>query len=168
MPAPRSLYLIRHAIAAQRSDKWPDDAERPLTHEGIARMRLIVKGLTALAVDIDLVVTSPLVRATATADIVARGLPSDPRLVTAAELAPGGSPARVAEALADHAKARGIVLVGHEPGLGELAAWFIGARCPLPFKKGGVCRIDFGEWPPARQQGTLVWFATPKMLRALD
>jgi phosphohistidine phosphatase SixA len=72
----------------------------------------------------------------------------------------------VAEALAAHSKARAIALVGHEPGMGELAAWLLGARVPVPFKKGGICRIDVSEWPPARQ-GQLIWMATPRMLRAL-
>ena len=108
------------------------------------------------------------VRAAATAEILVRAFESHPRLVTASELAPGGSPSAVAQALSAYGKAHGVAVVGHEPGIGELAAWLIGARTPLPFKKGGICRIDFGDWPPARQQGTLIWLAMPKMLRGLD
>ncbi len=166
MAAARTLYLVRHAIAAERSDKWPDDAERPLTHEGRARMRRIVKGLRELDVTIDVVLTSPLARAVQTAEILTAGLDSRPELLTLPLLAPGTAPARIAEALAPHTKARGLALVGHEPGIGELAAWLLGARAPLPFKKGGICRIDAPEWPPQRQ-GVLVWFGTPRMLRAL-
>jgi len=168
MPAPRSLYIVRHAIAAERSDKWPDDAERPLTHEGAGRWRYGVRGLSALRLDIEVVLTSPLVRAASTAEILVKGLDAKPQLVTLPVLAPGSSPSRIAEALAPYHKARGVAVVGHEPGMGELAAWLIGARNPLPFKKGGVCRINFTEWPPAAKQGTLAWFATPKMLRSLD
>jgi phosphohistidine phosphatase len=128
------------------------------------RMRRNVKGLRALDVQIDVVVTSPLVRAAQTADILARGLEKRPKLVTSETLAPDGTPARVAEALAAYGKTRAVAVVGHEPGLGELAAWLIGARQPLPFRKGGVCRIDFTSWPPSAKQGILVWFATPKIL----
>jgi phosphohistidine phosphatase len=167
MPPVRSLFLVRHAIAAERGEKWPDDAERPLTHGGAARMREAVKGLAELGIEVEVVVTSALARATATAEILVRGIDPSPRLVVSPALAPGGSPAAVVEDLAPFGKARGVALVGHEPGLGELAAWLIGARQPLPFKKGGVCRIDVSEWPPAARQGTLIWFATPKMLRAL-
>jgi phosphohistidine phosphatase len=166
MPA-RSLFLVRHAIAAERGDKWPDDNERPLTHEGAARMRVVVKGLRALGVGVDVIVTSPLVRAAATAELLARGLTEAPKVITAPALAPGASPAGVAEALEPYGKAHAVAIVGHEPGLGEFAAWLIGARQPLPFKKGGVARIDLAEWPVAARQGTLVWLATPKMLRAL-
>ena len=164
---PRTLYIVRHAIAADRSDKWPNDAERPVTPEGAARMRANAKGLAALDVEPDVILSSPLLRALQTAEILAKILSSSPRLVTAPALAPGGTPANVAAALASIGKAASIAVVGHEPGLGELAAWLIGARRPLPFKKGGVCRIDLAEWPPVARSGTLLWLATPKMLRAL-
>jgi phosphohistidine phosphatase len=163
----RSLFIVRHAIAADRSDKWPDDSKRPLTHEGAARMRKAADGLAALGVTPDAVITSPLVRAEQTADILLKSLGGDARLLTTPALAPGGSPAAVAEAIAALSKGRNIVLVGHEPGLGELAAWLVGARQPLPFKKGGACQIDVADWPAAPKAGTLMWFATPKMLRAL-
>ena len=167
MPQSRQLYLVRHAIAAERGDKWPDDAKRPLTHQGAARMSTAAEGLSSIGVTPDVVIASPFVRAEQTADILVKCLGGDARLVTAPALAPGGSPAAVAEAVATLAKGRSIALVGHEPGLGELAAWLVGARQPLPFKKGGVCRIDVADWPPTAKSGTLVWFATPKMLRAL-
>jgi len=169
MAAPeRSLYIVRHAIAAERGDRWPDDAKRPLTPEGAARMRDVVRGLEALDVEIDIVCTSPLVRASETAEILVRGLSPKPQLVSLPALSPGGTPARVVDAVAAQTPKRGLAVVGHEPGLGELAAWLIGARQPIALKKGAVCRIDFAEWPPAKQQGTLVWAATPKMLRSLD
>jgi phosphohistidine phosphatase len=163
----RSVFIVRHAIAAERGEKWPDDAKRPLTHDGAARMRSAAEGLAAMGVSLDVVITSPLVRAEQTADILVKCLGGEAKLVTAPALAPGGSPAAVAEAVGALAKGRNMAIVGHEPGLGELAAWLVGARQPLPFKKGGVCRIDVVDWPPTAKSGTLVWFATPKMLRAL-
>lgn len=162
----RILYIIRHAIAADRGDDWPDDSRRPLTHEGAARMRQVVKGLSELGVDIDLVLTSPLVRAAETAEIVSRGLKSKPRIIRVPALAPGGAPTRVAEALAPHTSPS-VAIVGHEPDLGELAGWLIGSRTPLTFKKGGVACIEVAEWPPARK-GQLRWLATPRMLRSLS
>jgi phosphohistidine phosphatase len=166
MSATRSFFLVRHAIAATRGDEWPDDDERPLTHGGAARMRRVVAGLRALDVKVDVVVTSPLVRAVETAELLAAGLKPVPSLQVLPALAPGGTPAKVAEALAAVEAKRGLAVVGHEPGLGELAAWLIGARTPLRFKKGGVCRIDLSG-PPAGRTAQIVWFATPKMLRAV-
>jgi phosphohistidine phosphatase len=159
------LYLVRHAIAGERGPQWPRDEERPITKEGAARMREIVKGFRRLDESIDLILTSPLVRARQTADILAAGLSPAPAIRAFAALAPGSSPPQVVAALsALRTRAEGIALVGHEPGLGLLAAWLINARTPPPFKKGGICRIDLDDWPPARG-GRLIWLATPKMLR---
>lgn len=162
------LYLIRHAIAFERdADKWPDDAKRPLTHKGIARMREVVDGLLELNVEIDLVVTSPLVRAKQTADVLLAGLSDPPELVISDSLMPSGSPSAVAEALSPHSKLKNIALVGHEPSLGELGAWLIGAKHPLAFKKGGVACIEMPTMPLVGP-GQLMWLATPRMLRSLD
>jgi len=50
MPGPYEIYLIRHAIAEERSDTWPDDVKRPLTETGISRMRKAVRGLARMGV----------------------------------------------------------------------------------------------------------------------
>jgi phosphohistidine phosphatase len=161
-----TLYIVRHALAGVRGDEWPDDDKRPVTRKGAAKMRQTIRGVDALGVRIDLVLTSPLVRARQTADILVDGLDPRPKLAVSQVLAPDHPPAAVAAALGAHKGCRAIALVGHEPDLGVLAAWLIGAREPLPFKKGGVCRIDVPGLPPA-QDGQLRWFATPRMLRGL-
>ena len=153
---PHKLYLVRHGIAADRGDDYPDDGKRPLTSKGAARMREIAKGLRELNVTVDVVLTSPLVRAKQTAQILVDGLKPSPTLAVVQTLAPGSTPAQVAEALGDFRKARRIAIVGHEPGLGELAAWLVGAKTRVPFKKGGVCRIDVPAFPPSGG-GELVW-----------
>jgi phosphohistidine phosphatase SixA len=81
-------------------------------------------------------------------------------------LAPGHEPDQIMAQLARTAKRRRIALVGHEPGLGELAAHIIGARRPLAFRKGGVCRIDLVSLT-SRRPGALIWLVTPRMLRQL-
>ena len=81
-------------------------------------------------------------------------------------LAPGHAAAAVMSQLAKAARRSRIALVGHEPGLGELAAHLIGATRALQFKKGGVCRIDV-ETLSSRRPGSLSWFVTPKLLRGL-
>jgi len=162
----RELYLVRHAIAAARGPEWPDDALRPLTDSGISKFKKVVEGLAAMDLVVNEVLTSPLVRARQTADLLASGLPDHPPVKVLEALTPEHAPARVFEAVARVARGRRVALVGHEPGLGELAALLIGARRTIPFKKGGVCRIDV-ETPVAPRSGTLVWFATPRILRRL-
>jgi phosphohistidine phosphatase len=163
---PSEIYLVRHAIAAERGDDWPDDSKRPLTERGISRFRESVGGLKELDAVIEEIFTSPLVRARQTADLLAAGVQGRPSVKLLDAIAPGHPPATVMAQLAKAAKRRCIALVGHEPDLGELAAYLIGARRPMPFKKGGMCRIDVASLS-TKAAGTLVWFVTPKILRKL-
>jgi phosphohistidine phosphatase len=157
------LYVIRHAVAAERGDAYPDDSKRPLTPDGISKFRKVARGLVALDAAIDCILTSPLVRARQTADILAQALPGKPRVVETAALVPGTDFRELAAELENHTRCSGIALVGHEPGVGEIAARLIGLRHALRFKKGAVCRIDVGTLPPAGP-GQLRWFATAKIL----
>ena len=166
MPGPYELYFVRHGLAEERGDAWPDDTKRPLTEEGMSRLRKAVRGLSRIGVAIDVVLTSPLVRARQTAEIVAGGLDPRPSIVNVDSLAPAGSYAAVLADLEKHSRKSRLALVGHEPMMGELAARLVGSRHPIEFKKGGVCRIDVENLPPAGP-ADLRWMLTPKILRAL-
>ena len=166
MPGPYELYFIRHGLAEDRGDAWPDDSKRPLTDEGMSRIRKAARGLARIGVTIEVVLTSPLVRARQTAEQLAAGLDPRPSMVNVDSLAPDGSYAAVIADLEKHGRKSRIALVGHEPMIGELAARFIGSRHPIEFKKGAVCRIDLEDLPPAGP-GELRWYLTPKILRAL-
>lgn len=160
------LYLIRHGLAAERGEHYPDDSKRPLTREGISRLEQEAKGLAALDVAFDEIISSPLVRARQTADVFAEAMKPKPAVSLADALSPAGGPSAVVRELARHAKKSRLALVGHEPNMGELAAFLIGTKTPIPFKKGAVCRIDLAVVPP-RGRGQIIWFATPRMLRKL-
>ena len=166
MPESCRLYLIRHGLAEGLGEAWPDDFRRPLTEEGMSRLRKEARGLVRLGVTFDVVLTSPLVRARQTADIVAGGFSTRPAIVVIESLAPDGSPQAVLSDLEKHARRTRIALVGHEPGIGELAARLVGSRRAFAFKKGSICRIDVKSLPPAGP-GMLRWFITPKILREL-
>ena len=161
---PCELYLVRHGVAAERGDDWPDDTKRPLTTTGVSRFRDVVKGLVWFEVGIDEIYSSPLVRAKQTADLLSAGLKDRPAVRTLDELAPGNEPAHVLAELAKRVKRRRVALVGHEPDLGEFAAALLGAKRALPFRKGGICRIDVNRISPSAT-GELVWFLPPKVLR---
>jgi phosphohistidine phosphatase len=166
MPGPYLLYIVRHAVAEERGPKWRDDGKRPLTEEGIRRMRRAVKGLVRLGVTLDVVLTSPLVRARQTADIVASAFEAPAPVVSIDSLLPGAPYAALLADLHAHALRTRIALVGHEPGIGRIAARLVGSRRPFAFKKGAVCRIDVQSIPPAGT-GALRWFVTPAILRAV-
>ena len=158
------LYMVRHGVAAERGADYPDDSKRPLTSDGISRMRKEAKALAALGVDFDQIISSPLVRTKQTAEILAQAVPSQPAIATSDALAPAGTPTAVFQELAKHMRKARIALVGHEPNIGELAARLIGSRTPIEFKKGAICRIDFDVLPP-KSLGMLRWFLPPRILK---
>ena len=160
------LYLIRHGVAAERGKQWPDDSSRPLTPAGIARLKKEAHGLMALGVTFEQIITSPLVRARQTADAFADVLKNKPPIANSDALAPAGTPAAVIQEISKHVRKARVALVGHEPNMGELAAQLVGAKSPIEFKKGAICRIDFDVLPP-KGVGMLRWFLTPQMLRKL-
>lgn len=161
------LYLIRHGIAAERGPEYPDDSKRPLTTKGMAALRRQAKALDRLGIAVDLIVTSPLTRTRQTAEIIAEHLEGKPTVAHSDALAPAGTPAAVMQEIARHSRKGRVALVGHEPNIGELAARLIGARSPIEFKKGAICRIDFDALPP-KALGQLRWFIPPRFLRKAD
>ena len=167
MAATFELYLVRHAIAAERGSNYPDDRERPLTSEGIARFKQAVEGLKDFDVKLELVLTSPLVRATHTAELLVAGIGGKPRLETLEALAPGGRMTQVLEAVAKYSKRmHHIAIVGHEPDMGELAARLLRARGTMEFKKGAVCCMEMDGAMP-NGPGTLRWLLPPRALRKI-
>jgi phosphohistidine phosphatase len=129
-------------------------------------MRRAAKGLIRLGVELDVVLTSPLVRARQTADVVAHVFDPAPPIVVVDSLMPGATYAALLGDLHAQASRTRIALVGHEPSIGRIAARLTGSRRPLVFKKGAVCRVDVASIPPAGT-GALRWFVTPSILRAI-
>ena len=162
------LILVRHGPAGSADpERWPDDRKRPLSPRGRRRTSQAARGLARLVPHPDRVWTSSLLRARQTARRVVRALEPRPKVEIVGALAPGGD---ILARLAEHAQRMPegtVVLVGHEPDLGHLAARLIGSDAiALPLKKAGACRIDVAGLP-RRGAGTLVWFLSPRILRAL-
>jgi phosphohistidine phosphatase len=158
------LYVVRHAEA---EDPPPGmrDAQRRLTEKGRRDFTRAAQGLAVLEVGLDTILTSPLVRARETAEILAKELGGpEPRLED--DLAPGGSLEALLRGLRDQGSR--IAVVGHEPGLGHLVSLAASGRVTggTPLRKGGVARLDF---PGAPQPGAAVlsWLLTCKQLRRL-
>lgn len=168
MAAILEIYLVRHAIAAERGPKYPDDRLRPLTPEGVKRFRDSVKGLRKFGVEIDQVLTSPLVRARDTATLLASAFKPKPPIEEIEALAPGGRHVAIVDAIKASAKRhRRLALVGHQPDLGEFTARLLGSRGGVEFRKGAICLIDVDSATPGGP-GTLRWFLPPRALRAIS
>ncbi len=163
------LYFMRHGIAEIQDESGiPSDAERPLTAKGIKRMRKAAKGLLNLEISFDRILTSPLLRARQTADIVADVLKMEDRLEEVPKLAAEGSVEALLSCLGKYRESKGLLLVGHQPLLGETASSLLckGKGMKLDLKKGGLCYIEVEDLSPGGG-AVLHWLLTPKQLRRL-
>ncbi len=162
------LLIVRHAIAfAPNPRRWPEDRERPLTPEGVARARRAAQGLGRIVGPPQRVLMSPLVRAVETAAILT-AYAGWPEASLCAALAPQVSPETLLEALRAE-PCRRVAIVGHQPGLGRLMAHCLsGTARPDAFqlKKPGVALLAFTG--AVRAGGaTLCWLLPPGVLRAV-
>lgn len=159
------LIIIRHAIAVPRGTPDVPDDERPLTPKGKRRFRQAARGLARICARPDLLLTSPLPRASATADIAAQAWgkisPTDEPVLA------HGSPDEIVAMLSRRPSGQCIAVVGHEPSLSGLLARLLGSEDADPFtlRKGGVAHVDVPG--PLAKGGQLVWFMGPRLLRAL-
>lgn len=162
------LLLVRHAIAADASEFHGRDEARPLTADGRRRFERGARALAALEPELALVLSSPLVRARQTADLIAEAYVEPPQRGELASLAPGGAPRETLAALAKRRTLQAIALVGHEPSLSALEALLLtgSERSFAIFKKGGAALVD---WIPGSAPGSsaLVWHLTAGQLRDL-
>ena len=165
------LLLVRHAIAEDaetfNAAGGGSDALRPLTEAGRKKMRKGANRLRTQLSGIDLLASSPLLRARETADIIARAFGEVP-VVERTEL-DYHAPVEVALGWLEQLPGSGTVLVvGHQPHLGLLAGLLLtGAARPLiAFRKGGAALLEFPDRISAGE-GVLHWVLTASQLRSL-
>ncbi len=161
------LCLMRHGIAIDHQDQaCPPDPERHLTEKGMERTRAAARGLRALGVRPSLVLSSPYLRATQTAEIACVVLDiqvSDIRQTEA--LLPGASPRMLFEELSK-SKADETICFGHAPNLDEvIAAAVHAAKACTQLKKAGAAYLEMDSFVPV--DGRLIWLMTARALREL-
>ncbi|MEO5884934.1 MAG: histidine phosphatase family protein [Candidatus Limnocylindrales bacterium] len=155
------LHLLRHAHAGDGIAWDGPDATRPLTDKGIAQSKRLGRFLVERRFATDRILTSPLLRARQTADIVAEhlGLPVvvDERLGGPLDLP------SLEAILGDHHDPLQPVIVGHDPDFSELVAILCGAA-GVPMRKGAFARLEVDR-PLVAGAGTLRWLIAPDLLR---
>jgi phosphohistidine phosphatase len=157
-------YFLRHGIAIEPEAWTGSDFDRPLTREGCARMEREAKAVAGLSLDVDCIVTSPLLRAKQTAQILAAELGQQDKLVEDPRLASGFNLDRLRAILEAHAGAESIVLVGHEPSMSVTIGEAVGGAS-IELKKAALAGIDLSD--PRATTGTLFCLIPPKVLVAL-
>jgi phosphohistidine phosphatase len=161
MEAKVRVHLLRHAHAGDAFEWIGDDDLRPLTRKGRRQAERLGAFLEAHAVRPDVIITSPLVRARQTAEIVAEALgmtvKTDRRLGA-------GFGKRELWALLDESGAREVLLVGHDPDFSSLLTYLIDAA-GMSMKKGTLATVDL-HTKLGDGEGTLRWLVPPDLLTA--
>jgi phosphohistidine phosphatase len=162
------LYILRHGIA-EDAPAGGDDGARKLTARGREKLRDSVQGMRTLGLKFDVILTSPLARATETAEVVAAAYANDPPPQVVPALATGVPPQETIAALRPFAKHRRVMVVGHEPQLSAIASLLMTAApgaANINLKKGGLIALEV----PARAEpggAQLRWMLTPRQMRKL-
>jgi phosphohistidine phosphatase len=158
------LLIVRHATAEDGGPRLRD-WDRALTDHGRAEASLVSHALQTLELQPDVVLSSPLVRARQTAEIVAGELGVD--MTLAEELQAGDATLDHVQRLLARHTAETALLVGHEPDLSSLAARLVNAdERGMLLKKGGLIRVDI-EGRVQAGRGRLVWLLTPRVMGAM-
>lgn len=160
------IYLVRHASAGQHLMDLKKDEKRPLDADGIEQCGVVGRALAALNAQPDVIISSPLKRATQTASLVGNELGYEGKLLLETALRPEASFADFRRMLDKYAKHEAIMIVGHNPSISEFLARMIakaGCEAQVDFKKGAVARVE-----TVRHSATLNWFFTPKIARAIQ
>ncbi len=159
---PMQLFIIRHGVA-EDAGPGQDDATRALTEAGKAKARRAVRGLRSLDLQFERVLTSPWRRAAQTAKLL-EPLSSGPPIAT--ELLTQPPRTELLALIAERNETTAVV--GHEPWLGELAAWLAFGDVrhgeALTIKKCGLLWLDGTAVPGGMQLRASL---PPGLLRAL-
>ena len=158
------VYLFRHGIAEDAKPGSPD-ANRALTEEGKKKVAEVVKAARRAGTEPSLIISSPWLRAVETAQLAVEGFDFKGEVVRTERLVPHGSPEKVWDELRDYRDESAILLAGHEPLLGRLAAYLLSSPAlRIEMKKAAMVRIDI-ETFGAAPHGILRWMFTAKLCK---
>jgi phosphohistidine phosphatase len=162
MHMPTQIYFIRHGIAAE-PDAYDNDRERPLTVKGKTKTKVVAQQLKALGLGFDEILTSPLLRARQTAEILHQA-DLVPHMTVTDTLAPMGSFSNWLEKTRQ-SNHRSLALVGHEPDLSQWAELLIWGevRGALQLKKGGIIGIEIPDDIDPVGNSILFWLTPPRL-----
>jgi len=159
------IYFLRHASAGDPLMNLKKDDKRALDKEGIEQCGYVGRALAAIEAQVDVIVSSPLKRATQTASLVGNEMGYEGELQMENALRPGAAFPEFRRMLEKYSGQESIMVVGHNPNLSQFLGAVIsesGGEASVDLKKGAVARVEM-----RRNSGTLHWCLTPKALRTL-
>lgn len=163
------LILFRHGLAMDRDESSMlkiDDSMRPLVEKGKERTRKVSKGIKSLIGVDPILLTSPLLRAMQTAEIVAAQIRFE-KVIEVSELVPEAPPQAFARWLQTSVpRATSVVAVGHEPQMSVFASWCLTGKTDsiIDLKKSGVICLEVESFDTlGPHSAELKWVLTPKL-----
>jgi phosphohistidine phosphatase len=160
------IYFVRHASAGEHIANPKKDEKRPLDADGIAQCGHMGRALAAINAQPDVIISSPLKRATQTASLIGNEIGYEGKLQLEPAMRPEAPFADFRRMLEKYSKQEAIMVVGHNPSITEFLARIInksGSEALIEFKKGGAARVE-----TARGAATLNWLFSPKIARSIQ
>jgi phosphohistidine phosphatase len=161
-----NLFILRHASAGTRRANPILDMKRPLDKEGKRHCIQLAHILSALNVQFDMVVSSPLKRSLQTASLVGTETGYEAPILQSNALAPSATIQDFQRLLKDCEHAENLLVVGHNPNLttflGNLLVPAGSSPANIRLRKGTLARLSLARGP-AILQGML----DPRTVRAL-
>jgi phosphohistidine phosphatase len=161
------IYFLRHADAGDPEGWRGDDAQRPLSPKGVRQAERMAAFLGGSGFAPDAILSSPKLRATQTAELVADGLN---RPVTTDDRLAGGFTLEglrsLLEMLERRDGGRRVVLVGHDPDFSSVVSTLCGGK-GIRLSTCTLARVDLEE-RPAAGRGSLRWLIPPEALEGMS
>lgn len=160
------IYFLRHANAGDPKVDPVKDAKRPIDKLGIEQSHDVGRALAALDVTVDVIISSPLRRATQTAAVVSNELGHEEKIILDDALRPEAGFEQFKELLRRHSRRDSIMVVGHNPSMTEFLNKLLitgGMQHPIELKKGAVAKVE----KERRSNAVLRWVFPPKVVRVL-
>jgi phosphohistidine phosphatase len=165
-----NLYFLRHGIAVEGDEfDYANDAARRLTPKGRKQLHTIAAAMRAMDLRFDKILSSPLVRAQQTAEIIAAELKLELRMEFTDELKPGASAKKLIHQINELKPGpENILLVGHEPDFSELISLLVTGHAGGGFalKKSGLAKLEI-EKLRAGKCAILAWLLTPGQMKLM-
>jgi len=164
------LYILRHGKAQEHTQNSASDAKRQLTEDGKKELECIAKAMKNLEIEADLIISSPLIRAKQTAEIILKHLKNKKKsIIVWNELKPEIEVVKTIKKLITLKSTSSVLLVGHEPHLTNLIGMIISHNSNtvnISLKKGGIAHIRCNPIK-TKISGSLRSMMTPKQLKKL-
>jgi len=157
------IYFLRHANAGQKRLNAKQDEKRPLDEEGIAQCRYMGRWLNSLDTHVDLILSSPLKRATQSAALVANEIACEQKIETTPALRPEATYESFRELLRKVGGLEAVMVVGHNPSMSRFLSLLVTGGLSergIEMKKGSVARVELGA-----KRAVLNWLMNPRLIK---